>query len=118
MRNLEIDPESIRIIIGVLKGFAYGALAAALIFFKDEDWDEVNYQQLLRVVLIGGIVGGIAGTGTSIDDASIIIGEEFGIPSEVIKTMIMTGITITVDHIVKFIWERLGLKSLWEKLSK
>lgn len=105
------------ILIEILKGFLYGGLAALIGYLKNKELEEIDPKKALKTLCIGAILGGIAGSGTSIDQASNIIGNELGISSEVIKTFFMTSITILVDQLVKLVWRRFSLSKVWEKVK-
>lgn len=114
-----INPEIVRILIGTGKGIVYGAIAAGIGYLKtDNDGHLENFdaQKFTKTVIIGMIIGGIAGSGTSLNDASGLIGNEFGIAPEVVKTVIMTGITWLADEIVKVLWRRF-LNKVWEAIK-
>ncbi len=112
-----LDPQTQMILVGVAKGVVYGGIAGGIGYIKNETWETFDPYKFLRTLVIGAIVGGITGTGTSIDDASAVIGAEFGLHPEVVKTFIMTGIVAVADNLVKVIARRTDLGKLWNKIK-
>lgn len=115
-----LNPEIARILVGIGKGIVYGAIAAGIGYFKTQnsegDLDNFDPKKFTQTVIIGMFIGGIAGSGSSMDDASNMIGTEFGIAPEIVKTFIMTSITLIADEIVKVVWRRF-LSQVWTDLK-
>jgi len=115
---MEIDPYTTQILIGVGKGLVYGAIWNAIGYIKNETWETFDPTKFLKGMIVGAIIGGIAGTSYSIDDASVAIGNEFGLEPELVKTFIMTAIVALADNIVKVISRRTDLGKLWTKVKE
>lgn len=112
-----LDPQTEMILIGVGKGLVYGAIAGGIGYIKNETWETFDPYKFLRTLIIGGIVGGITGTGYSLGDASAIIGGEFGVSPIIVETFLMTSIVAIADNIVKVVARRTDLGKLWTKIK-
>ena len=112
-----IDGYTMQILIGIGKGLVFGAIAGGLGYIKNETWESFDPYKFTKVLIIGGVVGGIAGTGTSLSEASAIIGTEFGFPAEVVEAFIMTGIVSLANYVVKIIARRTDLGKLWDAIK-
>lgn len=106
-----------KIVINVLKGLIYGGIAAGVGYLKNEDWETVDLKKATKTVIIGGILGGIAGSGTPLVEYSYQFGTEFQIPGEVVYTFAMTSLTMFADQMVKLIWRKFKLAALCKKIK-
>jgi hypothetical protein len=104
-----MNPEIVRILIGIGKGIVYGAIAAGIGMAKNEPWESIDKQKLAKTVIIGSILGGIAGAG--ITDAQWDSFAEVGIPAEALKAIVLTAITMFADQAVKVIWRKFVVKA-------
>jgi len=112
-----MDPHTIMILTGIGKGLVYGGIAAGIGYIKQETWETFNPHKFLKTLIIGAIVGGITGSGTSITQASMLIGNEFDISPVLVEGFIMTSIVAISDNIVKIIARRTDLGGLWAKIK-
>lgn len=112
-----IDPNTQLLLVAIGKGVFYGALAGGIGYIKNETWETFDPYKFTRTLVIGGLIGGITGSGSSIDEASALIGAEFGLPSELVKTFLMTAIVAIADNVVKILARRTDLGKLWEKVK-
>ena len=112
-----IDPNVMLILVGIGKGLLYGALTAGLGYIKNETWETFIPEKFLKTVIIGAVIGGIAGTGTGLTEAAEIIGAEIGIPGSVVEGFIMSGLTIVVDQLVMLIARHTPLGEVWQKIK-
>jgi hypothetical protein len=115
------SPEIVKILIGTGKGIVYGAIVAGFSYLSTHNQEghlEVFDRKIfVKTVIIGMIMGGIIGSGNTMDTISNQIGTEVGVNPEVIKTFLMTGITWFTDKIVNIIWYRFHLEALWLKIK-
>jgi hypothetical protein len=114
-----IDPEIIKILIGIGRGLIYGAIAAAVGFLKTDEnghLEDFDKQKFTKTVIIGAIVGGIAGAGVT-DSTWNDAATQIGISVEVLRSIVMVGITWLADQIVKLIWRRFKIETLVNKLK-
>jgi len=113
-----MDPYTTQILIGIGKGIIFGGIAAGIGYIKNETWETFDPWKFTRTLIIGAIVGGITGTGHSITDISVTIGNEFGVNPILVESFIMTAIVALADNIVKVIARRTDLGKLWETIKK
>lgn len=104
-----MNPEIARILIGILRGLIYGALAAGIGMAKNEPWESLDKQKLAKTIIIGSILGGVASAG--ITDAQWDSFAEVGLPAEALKAVVLTAITMFADQVVKIIWRRFAVKA-------
>ncbi len=112
-----MDPQIMMILSGVGKGLVYGGIAAGIGYIKQESWETFDPHKFLKTLIIGAIVGGITGSGTSITQASVLIGNEFDVSPVLVEGFIMTSIVAIADNIVKIIARRTDLGRLWAKIK-
>jgi len=113
-----LDPQTEMILLGVGKGVVYGIFAGGIGYIKKETWQTFDPYKFLRTMIIGGVVGGISGTGYSLATASALIGSEFGVPALGVETFLMTSIVAIADNIVKVISRRTELGKLYTKIKE
>lgn len=113
-----LDPNTQLLLVSVGKGVVYGAIAGGIGYIKNEDWETFDPYKFTRTLVIGAIIGGITGTGHSLTDASVIIGDEFGIPPVMVETFLMTAIVAIADNVAKILARRTDLGLLWNKIKE
>lgn len=112
-----IDPEIIRILLGIGKGIIYGSLAAVIGYLKNETWETVDPKKALKTVIIGAIIGGVVAYYGPLDQVWIDFGNEFDVSPILVETFVMTSLATIADQIVKVVWRRFKLDIVWQKIK-
>lgn len=112
-----MDP--ITILLGVIKGLIYGALAAGIGYLRTDEsghLEPFDKQKLVKTVIIGSILGGISSglaiNGMTMDQGFEAAANELGLPAEMIKAFVLTSITMFADQVVKVLWRRMAAKAV------
>lgn len=112
-------------LIEALKGALSGAIASGIGYAKQEKPEKWDLAKASKTVILGMFVNAIVrGTGMPISELATEIsgwlateGVAF-IPAVVLEGMILTGIIMLTDQIVKIIVRRTDIVKVWNKLKE
>ena len=110
-----MDPFTMQILVGVAKGLVFGAITVGIGYIKNETWETFDVEKFLKTMVIGAILGGVAGTGHSLTEASVILGREFNVDPLWVEGSLMVSIIALADNVTKVVSRRTPLHKLYEK---
>lgn len=110
------------VIITVVKGLISGAVASFVGYAKKEEIPKWDLKKALQTTLLGGFTNAILmGSNMPMGDLSAEIAIWLDIPSitaPMVEFLILTGLIILTDHLVKVIVRRSDVMILWDKFKE
>jgi len=114
----------LEVLIEVVKGAVSGAIASAIGYAKQEKPDKWDFNKASKTIFLGMITNSIVrGTKMPIPELSVKISEWLAtegiafIPAIIVEGMILTGIVMVVDQMVKVLVRRTDVMTAWNKLK-
>lgn len=109
------------IVKATIKGLVSGAVASFIGYAKKEELPKWDLKKMLQTVFVGGFTTAIvSGSGMPIPELSAKIVEWLEIEAltaPMVEFLILTGLIIIVDHLVKVIVRRSDIMMLWNKFK-
>ena len=114
----------VEVLIEILKGAVSGAVASGIGYAKQEKPEDWMLGKASKTVLLGLFVSAIVrGTGMPIPELATKISTWLAtegiafVPAIVVEGMILTGIVMLTDQIVKVIVRRTDIVTVWHKFK-
>lgn len=112
----------IGIIKTIVKGLVSGAVASFIGYAKKEELPKWDLKKALQTIFLGAFTNAmVMGTGMPISELSVEIVEWLEIETltaPMVEFLILTGLIILVDHLVKVIVRRSDVMKLWNKFKE
>lgn len=114
----------VEIVKEVLKGLISGGIASLLGYAKQETPEKWQLDKFAKTVILGSFTNAIVrGTGMPIPQLATEISNWLAtegicfIPASVVEMVILTGLIMIIDQIVKIIVRRTDIVKVWNKLK-
>lgn len=112
-------------LIEAIKGAISGAIASGIGYAKQDEPENWDLGKASKTVILGMIVNAVVrGTGMPIPELATKISEWLAtegvafVPSVILEGMILTGIIMLTDQVVKVIVRRTDINKVWNRFKE